>query len=238
MFKLNAKFDANLLLYLLSHLECNGHTAHILTQWCLLPHPHWLVQWSHQCSHMCIPVYSSWLTGYISVAQTVLTILTMARLFLDRPCIYPNRNEVLFTTHWQTLEAEVLLKRKELIYSKAAHFVRMTGFCLRAPPLQNTQRKITLLPFIRPIWVYNESSFSHLKQHSLGNCRMLLSCPPSCSASFSITVRLQAPFWSLRAHNHILLTACCLFFCSLFASLVSVPHPSGAGDPILPCLSA
>ena len=29
--------------------------------------PHWLVQWSHRCSHMCIPVHSPWLPGYIDV---------------------------------------------------------------------------------------------------------------------------------------------------------------------------
>ena len=37
MFKLNVKFDADLLLYLLSHFECTGHTVHMLTQWHLLP---------------------------------------------------------------------------------------------------------------------------------------------------------------------------------------------------------
>ena len=37
MFKLNAEFDANSLLYSLSHFECDGHTVHMLTQWCLLP---------------------------------------------------------------------------------------------------------------------------------------------------------------------------------------------------------
>ena len=37
MFKLNAKFHADSLLYLLSHFECNGHTVHMLTQWGLLP---------------------------------------------------------------------------------------------------------------------------------------------------------------------------------------------------------
>ena len=47
--------------------------------------PHWLVQWSHHCSHMCIPVHSPWLPGYIEVAQTVLITLTMVGLFLDRP---------------------------------------------------------------------------------------------------------------------------------------------------------
>ena len=37
MFKLNAKFDADSLLYLLSHFECHGHAVHILTQKCLPP---------------------------------------------------------------------------------------------------------------------------------------------------------------------------------------------------------
>ena len=50
--------------------------------------PHWLVQWSCHCSHMCIPVHSPWLPGYNDVTQTILIILTMAGLFLDRPCIF------------------------------------------------------------------------------------------------------------------------------------------------------
>ena len=50
-------------------------------------HPHWLVQWSHHCSHVRIPVHSPWLPGYIDVVQTVLVMLTMAGLFLDRPYI-------------------------------------------------------------------------------------------------------------------------------------------------------
>ena len=37
MFKLNAKFDADALLYSLSHFECDGHTAHMFTQWSLPP---------------------------------------------------------------------------------------------------------------------------------------------------------------------------------------------------------
>ena len=48
--------------------------------------PHWPVQWSHHCSHVHIPIHSPWLPGYIDVVQTIL-ILTMAVLFLDRPCI-------------------------------------------------------------------------------------------------------------------------------------------------------
>ena len=51
-------------------------------------HPHWLVQWSHHCSHMGIPFHSPWLPDYIDVMQTILVILTMVGLFLDRPRIH------------------------------------------------------------------------------------------------------------------------------------------------------
>ena len=37
IFELNVRFDADLLLYSLSHFECDGHTVHMLTQWCLHP---------------------------------------------------------------------------------------------------------------------------------------------------------------------------------------------------------
>ena len=37
MFKFNAQYDADSLLYLLSHFKCHGHTVHMLTQWHLLP---------------------------------------------------------------------------------------------------------------------------------------------------------------------------------------------------------
>ena len=79
MFKRNTKFDADLLLYSLSHFECHGHTVHMLTQQ-RLP-PHCLVQWSHHCSHMRMPVLSPWLPGYIYVTQTVLLILTRLDFF-------------------------------------------------------------------------------------------------------------------------------------------------------------
>ena len=37
MLKLNTKFDVDSLLYSLSHFECDGHTVHMPTQWCLPP---------------------------------------------------------------------------------------------------------------------------------------------------------------------------------------------------------
>ena len=49
--------------------------------------PHWPVQWSCHSSHMCIPVHSPWLPGGTDDVQTIFIILTMAGLFLDRPCI-------------------------------------------------------------------------------------------------------------------------------------------------------
>ena len=49
-------------------------------------HPHWLAQWGHHCSCMCIPVHAPWLPGCINVLHTVLVTLTMSGLFLDRPC--------------------------------------------------------------------------------------------------------------------------------------------------------
>ena len=82
MFKLNTKSDADLLLYCLSHVECDSHTVHMLNGvYC----PYWLVQWSHHCSCMCIPVHSPWLPGYIDISQTVFIMLTMAGHFPDRP---------------------------------------------------------------------------------------------------------------------------------------------------------
>ena len=83
MSKLNTKFDAVSLLYSLSHFECDGHTVHMLTQWHLPPH--WLVQRSHHCSCMSIPVHFPWLPGYIDGPQTILIILTVVGLFPDRP---------------------------------------------------------------------------------------------------------------------------------------------------------
>ena len=50
--------------------------------------PHWLVQWSCHCSHMCIPVPSPWLPGYSGVVEILLVMLTMAGLFPYRPRIW------------------------------------------------------------------------------------------------------------------------------------------------------
>ena len=80
----------------LSHFECDGpqYTCSLNSVY----HPHWLVvQWSHHCSCTCILVHSPWLPGSINVVQTILIILTMVSLFLERPCVWwPHFNVFLF----------------------------------------------------------------------------------------------------------------------------------------------
>ena len=66
-------------------------------------HPHWLVQWSHHCSHMCISVHSPWLPGYINVPQTILVILTMAGLLVYRPHIYELTSKKNYIYHFLSL---------------------------------------------------------------------------------------------------------------------------------------
>ena len=79
MFKLNTKFDADLLLY---SVILNATATQYACSFNGIYRPHWLVQWSHHCSLMHIPVHSPWLSGYIKDMQTILIILRMAGLFL------------------------------------------------------------------------------------------------------------------------------------------------------------
>ena len=86
MLTLKAKLDADLLLNSLSHFEC-----HATRYTCWLNgvyHPHWLIQWSHHCSCMRIPVHCPWLLGYIDVAQTLLVLFNNGLTFLNRPHIH------------------------------------------------------------------------------------------------------------------------------------------------------
>ena len=64
-------------------------------------HPYWLIQWSHHCSCMCIPVHSPWLPGYINVVQTILVILTIAGPFLGSPCMLKYYSQ--FSSNWNKL---------------------------------------------------------------------------------------------------------------------------------------
>ena len=73
MFKHNAKFNEDLLLYLLSHFKCDGHTVHVLTQR-HLPPPLTSAVKSSLFTHAHSSPLS--LPGYINVMQTILVILT------------------------------------------------------------------------------------------------------------------------------------------------------------------
>ena len=66
-FKLNAKCDADSLLYLLSHFECNSHTVHMLTQRHLpLPRMSTMKLLLFTYAHSSPPIHSPWLPGYHS----------------------------------------------------------------------------------------------------------------------------------------------------------------------------
>ena len=80
MFNLNSKFDADSLLYKLSHFECDDHIV-------LMAHSVDLLPPLTHFSHMCSPVHCPWLPGYINVVQTILLILTKVGHFLNRPHI-------------------------------------------------------------------------------------------------------------------------------------------------------
>ena len=100
MFKLHAKFDADLLFFSLNYFACDNHTVHMLTQQCLSPSltstvKSSLFTYAHS-SH------SPWLPGYIGVTQTVLVILTTAGLFTDRPLI--SGKGLVFRTYKECLQ--------------------------------------------------------------------------------------------------------------------------------------
>ena len=77
-------------------------------------HPHRLVQWSHHCSHMCIPVHPPWLPGYINVKQTALIILTMADLFLDILHTYPLLHGGVRVLTWHPASSDLVFLEQQM----------------------------------------------------------------------------------------------------------------------------
>ena len=90
MFKHHAKFDADSLLFLLSHFECEGHTVYTLTQW-HLPSPltstvkSWLFTRAHSSPlssaarlHGCCANYSHYINnGWNLPVQTSYTLVLL-----------------------------------------------------------------------------------------------------------------------------------------------------------------
>ena len=110
MFKLNAKFDADLLLYSLDHFECKGNTVHMLTQWC--PPPPLTTTVKYHCSCMSTPVHSPWLPGFINIMQIILIILTMVGIFPDRPCIFNCNPRICLLVRESEKEREIQRERE------------------------------------------------------------------------------------------------------------------------------
>ena len=82
MSKLNVKFDADLLLYLLSHFEYDSHTVYMLTQWHLpLPLTSTVKSSLSMHAHSSPLLLAAKLYQYHSNCSFMLT---MAWLFLDR----------------------------------------------------------------------------------------------------------------------------------------------------------
>ena len=93
-------FDADSLLYSLSHFECDGHTVHMLTQGHLPPprtsimklslfthvhsNPLSLAARFHWCGANC--------SHFINKNSINLIVLTTADLYMDRPCIDSNHH--------------------------------------------------------------------------------------------------------------------------------------------------
>ena len=86
MFKLNAKFGEDSLLYSGSHFACDGHTVHMLIQGCLPPLLTSTVKLSLFMHAHSSPLFLAarlcpWLTK-------CSCYIIMAWLFPDRPCMY------------------------------------------------------------------------------------------------------------------------------------------------------
>ena len=97
IFQMLSAEECSSLMQNLMQIRCSAHWVilNVMTTQYTCPlnsiyRPHWLVMLSHHCSHMYIPVHSPWLPGYIDVVQTILVILTMAGLFLDRLSYVPS----------------------------------------------------------------------------------------------------------------------------------------------------
>ena len=108
MFKLNAKYDADLLLYSLSHFECNNHTSQMLTQEYLLPPLTSTVRlplFTHEHSsplslaarlHVCHTNHSCYISnGWTFSRQTSLSWASIAQIkTAEKPKSYLNNQEV------------------------------------------------------------------------------------------------------------------------------------------------
>ena len=103
--------------------------------------PHWLVQWNHHCPLMSIPVHSPWLPGYVNVVLTVLFILTITGIFVDKPhfiisVLFSYRrgsiSHIVFVVHFLTCLYSV--NQSILFHGDLIHFYSYTVLHLMYVP--------------------------------------------------------------------------------------------------------
>ena len=121
MFKLNAKFDADLLLHLLSHFECDSHTVHMLTQR-HLPPPLSIVK-----SSLFTHAHSS----PLSLAATLHRCGINCSDYIYNGWIFPDRPHI----------AKILVLKKTHLHHKIG-MIKISGW-------QNTKTYIEKLPWQR-----------------------------------------------------------------------------------------
>ena len=94
--------------------------------------PHCVVQWSRHCSHICIPVLSLCISGYINIMQTILIMLTIVGFFLDRSCI------------------PLLKLARLLIYSFVVNYIGyvLNGFCTVHTKIADLKRYVCICFFL------------------------------------------------------------------------------------------
>ena len=132
MFKLNAKFDADSLLYSLNHFQCDVHTAHMHTVRCLPPPLTNTVKLS--VFNMCIPVHSPWPPGYVDVTQIILVLLKVAGLFPVRPHIHVCIYDYVYVNILIYMNMNTYISKNGVMYWRVGPFV------VQASPLGESSR--------------------------------------------------------------------------------------------------
>ena len=95
---------------------------------------HWLVQWSRHCLQMHILVHALWLSGYINGVQTILVMLTIVGLSLDRPCVHESLSGPYFVLSiWISIPSPILDFLKNYIYKILMYYGYVHSFLFNLP---------------------------------------------------------------------------------------------------------
>ena len=123
--------------------------------------PGWLVQWSHHCSCVCIPVYCPWLPGYVNVTQTILIILTMAGFFPARP------RHILFCLTQMRLHNKYNIEIAFFFFNSLASVAQLVGASSHKPKVCRFDSHSGHMPGLQVqsqsgcMWEATNQCFSH-----------------------------------------------------------------------------